>query len=844
MGFFQKNKVTKPNCIKCSLNGCKSQNIGYSGQGGKKILIIGEAPTTIDDTKGTLRFHRLVSKELLALGINANKDCWYTTAVQCTTYNESLKKSGEPTDLQVQNCRNAVTSLIKELKPTKILLMGNPALKMFYGDRNTQCTSAYKMAGMKLWDSTYNAWVFPLWDAEFIQKKKFDKLLYSEFKRCFTYAVDYSSKPLKKNWNPIHKLTNFKDAVIALKHCLRNELCIAIDYETTGLDMFKKGHKTVSFAWATSKGAWAVPVQHPHWKKKEQEEIFSLIQKILRKRKIRKIVQGINFEYPWTKRQMKTKPSNFFWDTQLATHVLDARTGITGLKFQCFARWGIEEYDKLSKKYIKQVNGNAFNDMLKMPVEALLEYNAKDTLYTYELYLEQLGEFEGRELEAYNFMHEGAIAMCEMSYNGICINEEFYIQQKKELEAERDKLIEQINNSKEAKKYAVLMKRTFDYNSPKHLQVMLFDVLKLKSIKETKTGHSVDEEVLTKIGIPLTKDIITVRKLNKMITTYVDGFLKRAEMGKLHPTFSLHRARSFRSSSSNPNWQNVPKRDPKAKRITRSGIVPRPGNVLGELDFSGAEISVSCYMHKDPTFIKYQTSGGGDMHRDASAEILKIKGDEVPKQIRQCTKGVWTFSQFYGSYYVSCAKQGWSDYPLCVDGDNNPVQVRGMPVGEWMKDTFKNQKGFENHLKKFQDKFWNDWFKVYTKWKDQICKEYIRKGYIETPFGFRCKGLMDNKQATNYIIQGTSFHLLLHTIIEFWKECKRRGMKTLIVGQIHDSLIIDAPVEELPAVKEIIADIIPNLHKTFKWMDFPMGYDLELSAPYEDGGSFAKMTAV
>jgi len=479
-----------------------------------------------------------------------------------------------------------------------------------------------------------------------------------------------------------------------------------------------------------------------------------------------------------------------------------------------------------------------------MPLDALLEYNAKDTLYTYELYQEQLGEFKGNELEAYNFLHSGAIAMCEMSYNGISINEEFYLEAKKDLETERDALIDEINNSKEARKYSRRKNKDFDYNSPKDLQVMLFDVLKLKSIKETKTGHSVDEEVLSKIDIKLTKDIITVRKLNKMITTYVDGFLKRAADSMLHPTFSLHRARSFRSSSADPNWQNVPKRDPKAKRITRSGIIPRPGNVLGELDFSGAEISTSCYFHKDPTFIEYQTEGGGDMHRDASAELLKIKGDEVPKQVRQCTKGVWTFSQFYGSYYVSCAKQGWSDYPLLVDNDSNPIQIRDMDIKDWLTKTFKNQKGFENHLKKFQDKFWNVWFKVYTKWKDKICKEYIRKGYIETPFGFRFKGLMDNKQATNYIIQGTSFHLLLYTIIKFWAECKKRGLRTLIIGQIHDSLILDIPAEEIDEVKEIIAGIIPKLHEKFTWMDFPMGYDLELSDVYEEGGSFAKMTTV
>jgi len=820
----------------------------YTGEGAKGILIIGEVPSNEDDRAGkqfTDSGGKMLRQELRKLGIMLDRDCWKANAMSCRTPLDAKGKTTQPTPKQVRSCAPYIEGIIKTLKPRKIILLGDVALQSFYGDRNTQCTSTYKMAGLKLWDSTHNAWILPLWSPRFIKSREHDVLLLSEFKRCIAKAVEADDTPLKKRWNPIHKLRDFKQAKEALTLCLQHDTLIAIDYETTGLDMYRKGHKTASFAWANDKGAWAVPVQHPYWKKKQQDVIFGLVQKILKKRKIKKIVQGINFEYPWTKQQMKVEPRNFFWDTQLATHVLDSRTGITGLKFQCFLRWGIEEYDALSKKYIKSdKNNDGFNNMLKMPVDALLEYNALDSLYTYELYKEQLGEFVGDEIKAYSFLHSGAIVMCEMSFNGISIKESFYLKQKVLLEQERDDLIDLIDNSREARMYIKKYGKKFDYNSPKDLQIMLFKVLMLDSIKETKTGHSVDEEVLTKMDMDFTANIIAVRKLNKMIGTYVDGFLKHTHDGMMHPSFSLARARSFRSSSQSPNFQNVPKRDPKAKRITRSGMVPRPGRVLGEMDFSGAEISVSCYMHKDPTFIAYQKEGAGDMHRDASAYVLKIDGEEVPKQVRQCTKGVWTFSQFYGSYYVSCAKQGWSDYPLCVDDDNKPVQIRGMDVGKYMKKTFKSYKGFENHLKKFQSVFWDEWFPVYTQWKEDICKEYQTLGYIETPLGFRFKGLMDNKQATNYIVQGTSFHLLVHTAVAFWKECRRRGMLTLIVGQVHDSLILDIPVDEIDDVKEILKTIVGDLHTIYKWMDFPMGLDLEISDPYEQGGSFASMEAL
>ncbi len=844
--FFKKNAVSKSNCPRCGLGShCSTPRMKVAGKGGQRILVIGDSPSALDDDKGAFyrdSTGRRLKQELRHLGISLRNDCWYVPAVRCRPALNSKGEAGEVSTAHITNCRPYIQGIIKELRPEKILLLGETALHSYYDDRNKQCTSMFKMAGMQIWDSTYNTWVFPIWSTALIEKKKHDTLLFSEYKRCLKRAIHTEVQPFEKKWNPTYKLRNFKKAIKALTNCLRNDTLIAIDYETTGLDMYKAGHSTASFAWANDEGSWAVPVQHPYWNPKQQEEIYALVQKILKKRKIKKIVQGINFEYPWTKQQMKAEPRGFIWDTQLATHIIDNRTGVTGLKFQCFVRWGIEDYDKISGKYIKSNSKTGFNDMLKMPVDALLEYNALDSLYTYELYKEQQEQLVGTELDAYHFMHNGAIVMCEMSFNGIRIKESFYLKQKKLLEQERDDLIDLINTSDEATQYTRQRGGNFDYNSPKDLQIMLFKVLKLKSRKETKTGYSVDAEVLQKIDITLTRNIIAVRKLNKMIGTYVDGFLKHTHDGMMHPSFSLARARSFRSSSQSPNFQNVPKRDPKAKHITRSGMVPRDGRVLGEMDFSGAEISTSCYYHKDPTFIKYQTEGGGDMHNDACSHILLNEKDtKMPKPLRQCTKGVWTFSQFYGSYYVSCAKQGWEEYPLCVEKDGSPCQVKGMDIGDWMKQKYGSYKGFENHLKKFQSIFWDEWFTVYTEWKDKVCRDYERDGFVETFLGFKFKGYMDSKQCTNYPIQGTSFHLLVYTAVQFLKECRKQGLETLIVGQVHDSLILDIPLEEIDDVKRILSTIVGNLHEVFKWMDFPMGLDLEISKSYEQGGSFASM---
>lgn len=847
--FFIKNKVSKPNCPSCGLDKqCNSPRMRVTGDGEKGILIVTKEPSVDEDRTGISAMDKhgiTLQSELHRVGIDLHRDCWLLHAVGCRTKVKDNGKTTEPSPKIIDACRPLIANTINELKPKKIVLLGNTPLQSFYGERNSQCTSISKMNGLRLWDSTHKAWVFPLWHPHHVSRFNWDGLLESEWRRCLNRIAQSSSKPLRKKWNKVTIFKYFNDAVNALKKCIKTDTLIAIDFETTGLSMYKEGHSTVSFAWANAHGAYAVPVQHPSYTLQEQEVIMGLVRKVLSKRKIKKIVQGITFEYPWTIEQIKAVPRSFFWDTQLATHVLDNRSGITGLKFQSFVRWGIEEYDSMSKLYIK-ADATGYNNMRKMPIDALLTYNGCDVLYTYALYQEQLEEFVGNELEAYSFLHKGAVALCELSANGISIKEEYYLTQKKLLEKERDALIKGINTSNEAIAYRKQYGQSFDYNSPKDLQNMLFKVLKLKPIKETKTGFSVDEEVLTKLDTRLTSDIVATRKLNKMIGTYVDGFLGHTYGGMMHPSFSLSRARTYRSSSQWPNFQNVPKRDPRAKVITRSGMVPRPGRVLGEMDFSGAEISTSCYYHLDPTFIAYQLDPDkGDMHRDACAHILKIQESEVPKQARQATKGIWTFSQFYGSYYANCAKQGWEEYPKITDKNGDLVLINGVPIDKHMKKMFpQGYKQFETHLKSFEDTFWNKWFPVYTKWKKGIANFYKKNGYVETFLGFRFKGEMDAKKCSNYPIQGTSFHLLLYTATEFLKQVKKRGLKTLAVGQIHDSLILDIPVEELEEIKLIVNDIVGNLHEVFPWMSFPMGLDFEVSDSYENGGSFASMQTV
>lgn len=339
MSFFNKFQITKPVCAQCGLDkNCKTPKAVHSGDGAKKILIMTGSLNESEDSTGRLYtgWGTADLKELSKpFGIDLVKDCWRVNAVRCRpTEIEDLNK-------YAQYCQPSVQSSIKELAPEKILLFGDAAIASFYGGRQVD-QSPTKFYGLKLWDSTYNAWVFPIWCPEYVDSKSRDPLLFAEYKRAVNRALAAESAPLKKVWNPCHSLIDYPSAIAALENCLQTDTVIAIDFETTGLTMYREGHKTVSFGWANAHGAWAVPVQHPYWKPQQQQKVLSLVQSILKKRKIGKIVHNISFEYPWAKQVLKAEPRNVFWDTQLAAHVLDNRANFTKLKFQSFVSWGFQ----------------------------------------------------------------------------------------------------------------------------------------------------------------------------------------------------------------------------------------------------------------------------------------------------------------------------------------------------------------------------------------------------------------------------------------------------------------------------------------------------------------------
>lgn len=364
--------------------------------------------------------------------------------------------------------------------------------------------------------------------------------------------------------------------------------------------------------------------------------------------------------------------------------------------------------------------------------------------------------------------------------------------------------------------------------------------LKLKIKDVTETGRpKMDEESLAKVDHPFLRTFSKLLKYKKAKDTFLKGIDKETVDGRLHPSFMLHTARSFRSSSSDPNFQNFPVRDKEIAAIIRKNFIPSQGCVLVENDFKGIEVALSAAYHKDPVFISYITTPGKDMHRDMAAQIYMTEPEEVTKDARYGAKNKFVFPQFYGDFYVSCAKAlwEWMDKGKLTDSHGVPIRQRleeqGIEeLGACDPEERPVPGTFEHHLKQVEDDFWNRRFQHYGKWKKQWYAAYLEKGYFDLLTGFRIQGYFTRNQVTNLCVQGSAFHCLLWSLIKINRLLRKRGMQSKIVGQIHDSLIGDVPVEELREYLAIVEHVtLVGLPQHWKWLIVPPQIEYELCLP-------------
>ena len=349
-----------------------------------------------------------------------------------------------------------------------------------------------------------------------------------------------------------------------------------------------------------------------------------------------------------------------------------------------------------------------------------------------------------------------------------------------------------------------------------------------------KGTPATSEEALEQAEIQEVRMYVKRRRFLKARDTYVEPILKEAPDGFLRPFFGLHIPRTFRGSSDHPNFQNIPIRNPYIKRMVRGMFRARPGRRLVEVDYSGIEIAIAACYHKDPSMITYLENPDLDLHRDTAAECYGIKPRQVTKEARYCGKSCFVFPQFYGSYFAQCAPELWKAIDSMnlktTDGQCIKALLQDQGICRLGSEKDDGEGTFVGHIKAVENRFWHERFPVYTKWKRAWWKQYQYDGYFNTLSGFRCSGLMTWKDVVNYPIQGSAFHCLLWSLIRIQQEIEARGMETLIIGQIHDSILADVPENEMDSYCDLIEEImLHELKREWKWIIVPLEIEIEAS---------------
>jgi len=432
--------------------------------------------------------------------------------------------------------------------------------------------------------------------------------------------------------------------------------------------------------------------------------------------------------------------------------------------------------------------------------------------------------------EAYDLLHKSILTFADMEASGIMVDVDYYKNQKKKLKKKRKKMKIELMDTKEVKEWKKVFRTKFKVTSDDQLRHMLFEVFDYEATEFTEKEEkpSVEEEALRRLDIPWV-NLLIERKRLKRVTDKINGILRETIDGVLHPSFNLHKVPTYRGSCDHPNFQNMDKRNPEMAKIIRSGIIPRPGRQLLEIDFKGNEIkSAACY-HKDPKMIEYLNNPKLDMHRDLAAECYMLKKKQVTDDTRYCGKNKFIFPEFFGSYFEQTGKNLWN-----AIAEMKLETVDGLSIKKHLKRKgIKTEAQFITHIKAVEADFWDVRFKVYRDWKEDFWDEYLKRGWIEMLTGFRCHELLKRTELINRPIQGTAFHWLLWSLNRMNKKM-RKNMETLLIGQIHDSALCDVVPCELEDVLGMANEIMTkDIMEHWDWIIVPL--EIECTKSEVDG---------
>lgn len=512
----------------------------------------------------------------------------------------------------------------------------------------------------------------------------------------------------------------------------------------------------------------------------KNDNFYNDLKKVFEDEKIEKYGYDLAQDYILLK-QIGITMKNIVYDAKVSAYILNPTSKFT---FDAI----VKDYLEIdNSEYLQEENDQGEQTSL-FDTEKEEKDNKKEIcLYTEEVYklynitIEKLKEINAVDLFK-NIDMPTVEVLAEMQWNGMLIDP-------KELDEYGNTLKERLEIL--TKEIYELCEEEFNINSPKQLGEILFEKLKLPVIKKNKSGYSTDVDVLEKLKEehPVIEKLLEYRQLMKLNSTYVEGLKPyiNPKTKRIHSFFHQTITATGRISSTEPNLQNIPTRFELGKQL-RKVFKPADGYLYIDADYSQIELRVLAHISNDEHMVQ-AFNNGEDIHKQAASKVFHTPIDEVTKEQRSNAKAV-NFGIVYGI----------SDFGL------------GEQLGISRKQA-----------KQYIDQYLEQYSGIKT-FMDETVEKAKETGYVETLFNRRryIPELKSNnymvrqfgqRAAMNTPIQGTAADIMKIAMINVLNELKANKLKSKIVLQVHDEMMIESPLEEVDTVKDILKKCMENAIK-------------------------------
>ncbi|HEY1391641.1 MAG TPA: DNA polymerase I [Ktedonobacterales bacterium] len=572
------------------------------------------------------------------------------------------------------------------------------------------------------------------------------------------------------------------EALDVLARALANADIFAFDLETDSASELLAQIVGLSFSLGAGE-AYYVPVGHvtdvegnPPARQIPLAEVLERLRPVFGDTSVGKVGHNAKFDMlVLANRGIDVRGLRF--DTMIAAYLLNPGRRGLGLKEQAFENLGIimTPIDELIGKGRNQIT------MAQVPVRLVADYAGADADMTLRL-MRTLGPaLDARGLRKLFDEIEAPLVpvLTRMELTGMLVDKDFLRRMGGELEEQCSALVQDIYDS---------VGHQFNVNSTRQLGDVLFGELKLPHGRKTKTGYSVDAEVLDGLRgqHAAVDDLLEYRQLSKLKSTYVDGLLEliNPRDGRVHTSFSQTTAATGRLSSSNPNLQNIPIRTEVGRRIRRAFLAD-PGAYLLAADYSQIELRILAHVTREPALVA-AFEAGEDIHAATASRLFKVPLAEVQPDQRRLAKTV-NFAVLYGQSAFGLARTTGMGNAEAVEFIRNYEQTFPR-VREYVQNTLHQAR---------------------------------TQGYVQTLMGRRryfpdMSGLpvvqrqAAEREAINMPIQGTNADMIKMAMIALQRQMDELSLASRQILQVHDELVLEAPDNEVDLVAELVSGAMRN----------------------------------